>query len=279
MPPGRQDPILANFDFAARRDREAHLIRQMYARRPIEAHAGRAVTSLLSRLPGREDRFDLWAATYDASAIQTVMHSPVHQEVMNLARGLKQHPARILDAGCGTGRLLARASEAFPDAQCVGIDLSAAMLKYCSAMPPPVRLVCARAERLPLRDDAFDLVVSTMSLLRWSDPAAGLTELGRVCAPGGTVLIADAFELGPHSCVRIGDPHRELREVFAKSGLDLRQVYSASNALTCVALLLGCKARPDGPPMVRSRLLRPVRVRRTGDRSGDHGHPAGDRRR
>jgi SAM-dependent methyltransferase len=243
------------------------LIRQVHAPRPSEGHAGRAVTPLLNRLPGREDRFDLWAATYDVSAIQTVVHNPVHQEVMNLACDLEQGPARILDAGCGTGRLLARASGLFPDAQCVGIDLSAAMLKHCDAMPPPVNLVCARAERLPLCSDAFDLVVSTMSLLRWSDPAAGLTELGRVCAPGGTVLIADAFELGPHSRVRIRDPHRELREVFAKSGLDLRRVYSASNALTCVALILGCKARPDGPPMVRSRLLRPVRVRLTGDGS------------
>jgi ubiquinone/menaquinone biosynthesis C-methylase UbiE len=223
-------------------DRQARLIRQMHAPRPGEGHAGRAVTPRLNRLPGREDRFDLWAASYDASAIQTFVHSPVHQEVMNLACGLKQHPARILDAGCGTGRLLARASEVFPNAHCVGLDLSAAMLKHCGAMPPSVNLVCARAERLPLSDDAFDLVVSTMSLLRWSDPAAGLTELGRVCAPGGTVLIADALRLRPHSCVRIRQPHRELREVFAKSGLDLRRAYSASNALTFVALFIGCKA-------------------------------------
>jgi ubiquinone/menaquinone biosynthesis C-methylase UbiE len=242
MPPERPRPIRSDSDLAAHRDREAPLIRQMYAPRPGEGHAGRAVTPLLNRLPGREDRFDKWAATYDASAIQTVVHGPVHQEVMNLARKLRQHPARILDAGCGTGRLLARASEVFPNAQCVGIDLSAAMLKHCGAIPLPFNLVCARAERLPLCDDAFDLVVSTMSLLRWSDPAAGLTELGRVCAPGGTVLIADAFKLRPHSCVRIREPHRELRDVFAKSGLDLRRVYSAPNALTFVALFIGCKA-------------------------------------
>jgi SAM-dependent methyltransferase len=223
------------------------LIRQMYAPRSGEGRGARAAAPLLNALPGREDRFDLWAATYDASAIQTVVHSPVHQEVLNLARKLRQHPARILDAGCGTGRLLARASEVFPNAQCVGVDLSAAMLKHCSATPPPVNLACARGELLPLCDDAFDLVVSTMSLLRWSDPAAGLRELGRVCAPGGTVLIADAVQLRPHSYVRIRDPHCGLRDVFAKSGLDLVRVYSVPNALTFVAFFVGRKALRQTP--------------------------------
>lgn len=204
------------------------------------------MTPLLTRLPGSEDRFDHWAATYDVSTIQAVVHSPVHQEVINLASNLKPHPALVLDAGCGTGRLLARACGLFPDAHFVGLDLSAAMLKNVSAKPRHVNLVCARAERLPLHDDAFDLVVSTMSLLRFADPAAGLAELGRVCAPGGTVLIADAFKLRPHSRLRIKDPHRELRQVFASTGLELRQVHRASNALTSVALFVGRKARRAG---------------------------------
>jgi SAM-dependent methyltransferase len=119
-------------------------------------------------------------------------------------------------------------------------------------MPRTVNLVRARAERLPVRDEAFDLVISTMSLLRWSDPAAGLTELGRVCAPGGSVLIADAFRLRAHGGVRIRDRHRELREVFAKSGLDLRRAYSEPNALTPVAVFIGGKALRHGASPRRS---------------------------
>jgi SAM-dependent methyltransferase len=206
------------------------------------AASGPGGRPLLTRLAGHEDRFDRWAASYDVSEIQAAVHGPVHQAVVDLTSSLHRRPTRILDAGCGTGRLLARAVDLFPGALAVGLDLSAAMLQHCVAMPRPVTLVRARAERLPFRDGAFDLVVSTMSLRRWSDPAAGLTELGRVCTPGGTVLIADAFALRPHRSFRIiRQPERELRGAFATSGLELTRVLCEPGVLTSVAFLVGCK--------------------------------------
>jgi len=44
---------------------------------------------------------------------------------------------------------------------------------------------------LTFPDRSFDLVVSTLSMHHWSDPAAGLAEIGRVLRPGGRALIWD----------------------------------------------------------------------------------------
>ncbi len=44
---------------------------------------------------------------------------------------------------------------------------------------------------LPFADGSFDLVVSTLSMHHWADPAAGLAEIGRVLRPRATALIWD----------------------------------------------------------------------------------------
>jgi SAM-dependent methyltransferase len=49
----------------------------------------------------------------------------------------------------------------------------------------------APAERLPFADSSFDTVVSTLVLCTVRDPAAALTEIGRVLRPGGRLLFLE----------------------------------------------------------------------------------------
>jgi ubiquinone/menaquinone biosynthesis C-methylase UbiE len=52
---------------------------------------------------------------------------------------------------------------------------------------------------LAFPDGSFDLVVSTLSMHHWADPAAGLTEIGRVLRPDARALIWDFRPSGrPH---------------------------------------------------------------------------------
>lgn len=187
--------------------------------------------------------FDSWAPTYDESGVQQLVHGPVHQLVLEIARSVQPPPALILDAGCGTGRLLRRAAEVFPDAGLVGVDLSAAMLeqhvKAAADGSPAMQLVQARAECLPFRDGQFDLVFCTMALLHCHDPATGLGELGRVCAPGGRVLVADAFESATRHRPRFRKrPDPELKAVFRAADLRLHGCFSE---LAAVSVLLAAK--------------------------------------
>jgi ubiquinone/menaquinone biosynthesis C-methylase UbiE len=141
-------------------------------------------------------RFDRRAATYDRSVLQPVFYRPVQQATLHLAARHLPTPQRILDVGCGTGTLLRQAAQRFPDAQLVGVDLAGAMLAAADTATPaklPIRFIHARAERLPLADGVFDLVVSTMSFRHWSDQPAGLAQVRRVLTPGGVLVLAEVF--------------------------------------------------------------------------------------
>lgn len=92
-------------------------------------------------------------------------------------RVLEQHGVRpalkpVLDAPCGTGRL--RAVLERRGMRYVGVDISPPMLREARAVAAPGAeggdLVLSAVERLPFRDDSFDLVVCCRLLHHLHDP-------------------------------------------------------------------------------------------------------------
>jgi ubiquinone/menaquinone biosynthesis C-methylase UbiE len=145
-------------------------------------------------------RFDRWASTYDASPLQQALFAPVHQTTLQLAQQHLPDPRRVLDVGCGTGRLLRQARQRYPRADLVGIDLAREMLAAAikaTTTELGVHYLHAGAERLPFIDEVFDLVFATMSLRHWTDQAAGIAEICRVLTPGGVLVLADVFPSSP----------------------------------------------------------------------------------
>jgi len=139
--------------------------------------------------------FDRWARTYDECALQPVFRA-AHNAVLGRARRITIRPRRVLDVGCGTGRLLRAAMTLFPDSVLVGVDVSGGMLAVAGSAAPLTRRlghVQAAAEGLPFADASFDLVVSTASFRHWTDQDAAMREIGRVLAPGGLFGFADLF--------------------------------------------------------------------------------------
>jgi SAM-dependent methyltransferase len=106
--------------------------------------------------------------------------------------------ARVLEVGCGPGRLSIRLAQRYGLAV-TGLDLDPAMIERARANagrlreggePGPSFLV-GDAASLQFPDGSFDLVVSTLSMHHWADQAAGLAEIGRVLRPGGRALVWD----------------------------------------------------------------------------------------
>jgi SAM-dependent methyltransferase len=94
-------------------------------------------------------------------------------------------PGRLLDVGCGVGRLLEVAREA--GWQAVGVDVDPAMAAYARERGLDVRLGRLRALRLPAA--SFDLVTLWNVIDFVPEPLGVLQEIFRLLAPGGRVLV------------------------------------------------------------------------------------------
>ncbi|MHB8575058.1 MAG: class I SAM-dependent methyltransferase [Dehalococcoidia bacterium] len=125
--------------------------------------------------------------------------------------GLKPHH-RVLDLGCGEGRLTAAlANRAGLLHEPIGVDISPRMLRLGerSATQPRVERVAAAATRLPFADASFHLVVAAYLFKHLEDDTLFrvLLEASRVLKPGGIVL---AWEFAPTGSARLDRFHRWL---------------------------------------------------------------------
>lgn len=127
-----------------------------------------------------------WGRAYVLDPIMTVRVSD---------RGFR----KALDVGCGEGRFCRVMQEA--GIETVGIDPTERLLVEARSRDPDGDYRVGRAEALEVDDNTFDLVVTYLTLIDIADYRVALSEMARVLAPGGTLLIANLTSMNTAATV------------------------------------------------------------------------------
>jgi ubiquinone/menaquinone biosynthesis C-methylase UbiE len=147
-----------------------------------------------------------------------------------------REPGVALDAACGTGRFaefLARRGH-----RVIGVDSSPDMLSYARRRVPEAEFHVAELDRLPLPDDAVDVIVCALALEHVPSLDPVLAEFTRVLRPGGELVISDVHHevitrgsvmttLGPAGEPRIAPTYRhqlgDYLRAALRHGLDVKR--------------------------------------------------------
>jgi 2-polyprenyl-6-hydroxyphenyl methylase/3-demethylubiquinone-9 3-methyltransferase len=92
---------------------------------------------------------------------------------------------RILDLGCGKGRIARRLAER--GAEVIGLDSSTGMLSRAGGIPR----IQGESSRLPFGDGQFDAVIAVEVFEHLANPDAAVEECARVCQRDGRLLVID----------------------------------------------------------------------------------------
>lgn len=164
----------------------------------------------LWKAEGYEARIENWNllaeenATHAAAAArnEAAEERKTAPNIEFLARHLEPG-MRVLDVGCGYGRMAKFLMSRMAFAAYVGVDSSSVMLakfgaRYVASPAEgrtPILLINADIDRLPVRDAAIDAcIVSAVFLHNHKDVTkAAVAEIRRVLRPGGKLLVIDSF--------------------------------------------------------------------------------------
>jgi ubiquinone/menaquinone biosynthesis C-methylase UbiE len=115
--------------------------------------------------------------------------------------GRDQRRLRLIDIGCGTGRLLDALKQVWPRLPVLGIDMSETYVKYAKGHLKhwsQIKLSVGKAEALPVPDQSQDAVTSIFVFHELPPKVrrSVFRECARVLKPGGRFVLVDSLQHG-----------------------------------------------------------------------------------
>lgn len=124
-----------------------------------------------------------WYFTGKRHALKSILERRLHTDGV---------AAPFLDVGCGTGIILEMLKQF---GRPTGVDISSVALDFCRQRGHERLALIAPGGHLPFENDFFSLICAFDILEHLDDDLQLLREMGRVCAPGGSVfLTVPAFD-------------------------------------------------------------------------------------
>ncbi|NMM62406.1 class I SAM-dependent methyltransferase [Clostridium sp. P21] len=158
----------------------------------------------------------------------------------------------ILDIGCGGGRTVNRLAGIAKEGKIFGIDYSMDCVKWSKdyneelIKDARVEIIHASVEKIPFKDNKFDVISAVETIYFWPDLVQNLKEVKRVLKPSGKLIIicemysSEKFKERNDECVsasnmKIYTPE-ELKDIVERAGYNNIKIdlIEEKNWLCCI---------------------------------------------
>lgn len=114
-----------------------------------------------------------------------------HTHKINLAKRILSQLkfSNCLDVGCASGYMISRIYSIFPKAKYFGIDIYENAIDYAKKTYPDIDFKLASADKLPFKDNSFDVILFYETIEHVENPNNCLMEIKRVLKKRGTLIL------------------------------------------------------------------------------------------
>lgn len=184
----------------------------------------------------------------------------------------------VLDVACGPGLMTCEFANVARHV--TGLDLTVRMIEqarelHASKGHTNASVLVGDIEQLPLADSSFTVVFTRYALHHALDPRSVLTEMVRVCSPGGRVVVVDVYTTSPEQAEaynrmeKLRDPShvralslQELTNLFHQAGLHRVSCRFYRHAFELEQVLQGSFPGPGDADRVREMFTEDLNVNR-----------------
>jgi ubiquinone/menaquinone biosynthesis C-methylase UbiE len=106
----------------------------------------------------------------------------------------KNNTLKILDLGSGPGLINPEIKKLIPNSIIYSLDSSIEMLKNAQINTSELKNekingILSNAEKIPLKSNSIDILVSRFSLTYWNNPNLAINEIKRILKPNGKLIL------------------------------------------------------------------------------------------
>ncbi len=106
-------------------------------------------------------------------------------------------PARVLDVACGLGGTTHQVKERWPQAEVIGVNVSAQQIEACRQRVPDCDFQVMDAASMSFESGSFDVILCVEAAMHFHTREAFFQEASRLLKPGGFLLLTDMLVSDP----------------------------------------------------------------------------------
>ena len=152
-------------------------------------------------------------------------------EIPGLIKEIIKKTDKIVDLGCGDGGLIIALKKEFPDKEIIGVDISPRRINTLKNKYPKDKFLCEDVCNTKLKENSFNLVISTQVIEHVEDDKKLVNEMLRLCKKNGYIYVTSVIKK-PWAIYKyrnkgkfVLDPTHEKEYKNAKEFLDLFRGY------------------------------------------------------